>query len=104
MKSKEIVKLKRMLENNDEVSVDFIFSERVNGYHLYSKDFSSFTWKGWSVVEDDNSYGANKDLLEIAGEILTEKERSRGGFDVVGGISAEEAYRRIIEYEKGRSV
>lgn len=103
MKYKEIIKLKEMLENNDEIIIDFTFVKKYYGCQIHSNDFSHDTWKGWSVIESVMSYGNKNDLLEIAGEILTEKEkRHLTGFDVVGSLSAENVYRRIVEFEKRR--
>lgn len=106
MRYKEIIKLKEMLDNNSEVDIDFVFVfvKKADGYHICSADFSIANWKGWSVIESEYSYGADKDLLEIAGEILTDNEEIYDGFNVVGNVSAEEAYRRIIKYEKNRRI
>ena len=85
-KYKEILRFKGMLE---KAKIPFEFSELFGGYHI---TYPSNKFRICSVIEHDYSYGNEQDLLEIKG-LLTKNEKKYD--DVIGGLSAEEVFKRI---------
>lgn len=93
-KYNEILKLKEMLES---AKIPFGFSKLHGGYHIvYTADSNK---RICSVIEHDFSYGREKDLLEIKG-LLTELEEETLEDDVLGYLTAEEAFQRIEKHWK----
>lgn len=90
-KYKEILKLKKMLENNN---IGFEFDDDfINGYQIRKVDGCS----DFDVIEHDGSYGREQDKLEIYG-LLTDKERKSNS--VLGWLTARNVFARI---QKARS-
>jgi hypothetical protein len=86
---KEILRLKKMLEDNN---IPFVFKEEFGGYHiLYSGHKKEMVC---SVIEHCGSYGREEDKLEIMG-LLTEEELEVD--EVKGYLTAEEVFGRIID-------
>ena len=86
----EIFKLKKMLE---EAKIPFVFIDRSTAFTAYQIAYPIPNFK-CSIVQGDYSYGSKENLLEIMG-LLTEEERKQD--DVVGGLTAEEVFKRIKE-------
>lgn len=90
----EILRLKKMLE---EADIPYEYREYLNGcqihFHYDMKD-------GWSVIENDISYGREKNLLEISGSIMTDEEKEREDDTVLGFLTAEDVFRRIADFMK----
>lgn len=100
MHYREIMRLKKMLE---DAHVKFQVYEQQNGYDISSADFDVDSFgDGWSVIEHDGSYGREKDLLEISAGLMTEEERQEEDDDVLGYLTAEQAFARILDFEKRR--
>lgn len=99
MHYREILRLKKMLE---DAHVQFKFRKQQNGGHIYSVDFDYDCNKGWSVIEHDGSYGRERDLLEISAGLMTEEERLVEDDDVLGYLTAEQVFARILDFEKRR--
>lgn len=94
---KEILRLKKMLENEH---VQFEYHKQWNGGHIHSVDFAKNSFgDGWSVIEHDGSYGREKDLLEISFGLMTEEERREEDDDVLGYLTAEQVFARILDFE-----
>ena len=96
MRYREIMRLKKMLE---EADVKFQVYEQQNGYDISSADFDFDSYKGWSVIEHDGSYGREKDLLEISFGLMTDDERREEDDDVLGYLTAEQVFARILDFE-----
>lgn len=95
----EIIRLRKMLE---EADIPFRIKEYQNGYHLHSDGFTVDSFNtGWSVIEHDGSYGRERNLLEISGGLMTKEEMDREGDEVLGWLTAEDVFRRILDF--GRS-
>lgn len=99
MRYREILRLKKMLK---KAHFKFQVYEQQNGYDISSMDFDVDSFdKGWSVIEHDGSYGREKDLLEISAGLMTEEERQDD--DVLGYLTAEQVFARILDFEKRRN-
>ena len=91
---REIMRPKKMLEDAD---VPFRFHRTQNGVHISSVGFSANSFgEGWSVIEHDGSYGRKKDLLEISSGLMTEEERRMAHDGVLGYLTAEQVFARIL--------
>lgn len=99
MNYREILRLKKMLE---DAHVQFEFRKQQNGGHIYSVDFDYYWGNGWSVIEHDGSYGRERDLLEISAGLMTEEEKFREKDDVLGYLTAEQVFARILDFENRR--
>lgn len=82
----EIFRLRRMLE---AAGVPFQSEEKFDGLCLYDDD------AGWSATENCLSYGANADLIEIGGSIMTDAEREADCDGVLGHMTADDVFGRI---------
>lgn len=96
MNYREILRLKKMLE---DAHVQFECHKQQNGWHVHSVDFDYDCSNGWSVIEHDGSYGRKKDLLEISAGLMTEEEKFREKDDVLGYLTAEQVFARILDFE-----
>lgn len=97
---REILRLKKMLE---DAHVKFEYRKQQNGGHIYSVDFDVDSFDGWSVIEHDGSYGRERDLLEISAGLMTEEEKVMEKDDVLGYLTAEQVFARILDFENRRS-
>lgn len=96
-KYEEIQKLKEML---DERGIPNYFCPMENweeGYHIYYPNRENTVC---SIIMFPFSYGFENGKLEIMG-LLTEEEAEWDS--VVGNLSAEEVFRRIVDFEKKKS-
>lgn len=85
---KEIFVLKEGLE---EAGIPFSFSEKDDGFQIMYPDSENCIC---SVIENSESYGSDRDLLEIEG-LLSEEERINSD-NTVGWIKADEVFERIV--------
>lgn len=93
-KYEEIQKLKEMLDENG-IPNDFCPMEIwAEGYHIYYPNRKN---RVCSIIMFPFSYGFADGKLEIMG-LLTEEESELD--DVVGYLSAEEVFQRIVDFEK----
>ena len=91
---REILRLKKMLK---KAHVQFEYHKQQNGGHISSVGFSANSLdEGWSVIEHDGSYGRKKDLLEISSGLMTEEERRMAHDGVLGYLTAEQVFARIL--------
>lgn len=86
MKYNEIFKLKAMLEN---AGIQYEFRPCFDGYQIC---YPSAKDRICSVIEQNFSYGSEKDKLEIMG-LLTPEEKECD--EVVGYLTAENVFERI---------
>lgn len=93
-KYEEIQKLKKMLDENG-IPNDFCPMENwVEGYHIHYPNRKN---RVCSIIMFPFSYGFADGKLEIMG-LLTEEESELD--EVVGYLSAEEVFQRIVDFEK----
>lgn len=93
----EIFKLKEKL---DAIDLEYEF---INRSTHYNEQYQIMIYDGdeWviSVIEGEHTYGGNADKLEIMG-LLTEEEEKHDS--VVGWLSADDVYERIMKYYGSR--
>lgn len=83
----EIFKLKELLEKRN---IPFEFKNFHDGYQIIIKNKNNF--RIVDAIENNYSYGAEEDLLEIMGGLTEEEEE----FDsVLGWLSSEEVFKRF---------
>ena len=102
MEFKEIFKLKEMLEKANipfefyDRGEDWFFNRMRKHYQLCYPKYNSGEYI-CSVIQGDNTYGGNQDLLEIMG-LLTEEEAKAD--EVKGYLTAENVFDRIQKHYK----
>lgn len=94
---REIFKLAGMLV---EAGIPFNANAYFNGFQVAYPCLDDQHECICSVIEMDNSDGHEQDLLEIWG--LLTSEESKDGSETVGGLTADEVFRRINEDWKRR--
>ena len=98
MNSKEIFKLKKMLE---DAKIHFVTDDRSDFYDLFQIGYPDLPKSGncvCSVIQGYFTYGNEDNKLEIMG-LLTDEEVKHDS--VVGYLSAEEVFKRIESHYRG---
>ncbi len=91
----EIMKLALRLKEMDVPFEFFAIDEsHKHGFQILYPNAKS---RVCSVIENDYSYGHEKDLLEIKG-LVTDEEQSLVDDDVLGYLTADDVYKRIKKH------
>ena len=89
---KEILKLNTMLDN---AKIPHRIHRLDDGWQVIYNPHHPDFWVA-DAVETRYSYGAEDDLLELAGRLLTEEELKYDS--VVGGLTAKDVFERISKH------
>ena len=90
----EILKLNTMLDN---AKIPHRIRRLDDGWQVIYIPYHPDSWVA-DAIETRYSYGAEYDLLELAGRLLTEEELKRDS--VVGGLTANDVFERISKHWK----
>lgn len=88
----EILKLNTMLDN---AKIPHMMRRLNDGWQVIYTPYHPDSWVA-DAIETRYSYGAEDDLLELAGRLLTGEELKRGS--VVGGLTANDVFQRISKH------
>lgn len=88
----EILKLNAMLDN---AKIPHMMRRLDDGWQVIYAPYHPDFWVA-DAIETRYSYGAEDDLLELAGELLTEEELKQDS--VVGGLTANDVFQRISKH------
>ena len=88
----EILKLNTML---DSAKIPHMIHRLDDGWQVIYTPYHPDSWVA-DAIETRYSYGAEDDLLELAGRLLTGEELKRGS--VVGELTANDVFRRISKH------
>ena len=89
---KEILKLNTMLDN---AKIPHIMRRLDDGWQVIYTPYHPDSLVAYAI-EARYSYGADDDLLELAGRLLTEEELKHDS--VVGGLTAKDVFERISKH------
>lgn len=92
----EILKLNTMLDN---AKIPHIMRRLDDGWQVIYTPYHPDSWVA-DAIETYYSYGAEDDLLELAGRLLTGEELKR--YSVVGGLTANDVFQRISKHWEER--
>lgn len=88
----EILKLNTMLDN---AKIPHMIHRLDDGWQVIYAPYHPDSWVA-DAIETRYSYGAEDDLLELAGRLLTGEELKRDC--VVGGLTAHNVFERISKH------